>query len=370
MRRFPKRLLSLCLFLCLCLSLLALAPAESEAAGGWPISRALIQTNYTPVAMMELSSVNVTTSTDGCRVSSADWYTLNGTQVNGQFGTEDVYLQVTLDAVDGYSFTSDASAYINNTATTIVSNTGSSITVRSHNYTPDAWAPSVIKSPGPEEVLEGGYATFTASGLYVESYEWCVELPDGSDWYNLKNAADIFPTLQVSGNDTEKLVLNNIPASMSGWRVFCKLWSVGHLSSVRTGTAAITVIPSSAPAADVTPEPSAEPTPEPTPTPTPEPTPTPTPAPTPVPTPEPTPEPTPVPTAEPTPTPAPTSPSISVWLLRAVVAAILLGILVGVVLLLIHALRVRARNRNGDWDDDDEYEDEYDDEYDDEYKDE
>ena len=324
MRTSVKRFLSLCLFLCLCLSLLAFAPAESEAAGGWPISRVLIQTSYTPIAMMELSSVSVTTSTEGCSIASATWYTSNGSPVNGQFGTDDVYLEVTLNASSGYSFDSEASAYINNTA-----NTGNSITVRSHTYTPDAWAPSVTKSPGPEEVLEGGYATFVAGGLYVAEYEWCVELPDGSDWYTLKNAADIFPSLQVSGNDTEKLVLNNIPASMSGWKVFCKLWSVGHLSSVRTGTAPLTVISSKTPAAAVTAAPEAEPTPEPTPEP---------------------------------------SSSLNVWLLRGVVGLILLAILVGIVILIIHALRVRARNLRGDWDDDEDY-DEYDDEEADEYDD-
>ena len=329
MRTSVKRFLSLCLFLCLCLSLLAFAPAESEAAGGWPISRVLIQTSYTPIAMMELSSVSVTTSTEGCSIASATWYTSNGSPVNGQFGTDDVYLEVTLNASSGYSFDSEASAYINNTAATVTGNTGNSITVRSHTYTPDAWAPSVTKSPGPEEVLEGGYATFVAGGLYVAEYEWCVELPDGSDWYTLKNAADIFPSLQVSGNDTEKLVLNNIPASMSGWKVFCKLWSVGHLSSVRTGTAPLTVISSKTPAAAVTAAPEAEPTPEPTPEP---------------------------------------SSSLNVWLLRGVVGLILLAILVGIVILIIHALRVRARNLRGDWDDDEDY-DEYDDEEADEYDD-
>ena len=61
---------------------------------------------------------------------------------------------------------------------------GHRLTVRSHDYTPDAWAPSVVKSPGPESVKEGASATFTATGLYVAAYEWCLERPDGSDMHS------------------------------------------------------------------------------------------------------------------------------------------------------------------------------------------
>ena len=364
MPRFSKRLLSLTMLLCFCLSLLAFAPAESDAAGGWPVTRALIQTNYTPVALMEISSVTVSTSTEGCSVASSGWYTSGGTQVTDQFGTDVVHLELTLNARDGYSFAPNADAYINNTAATVVSNNGSSLTVRSHDYTPDAWAPSVVKSPGPESVKEGASATFTATGLYVAAYEWCLERPDGSDWFSMKNTAELFPSLQYSGEDTEKLVLNNIPASMNGWKVFCKFWSVGKISSVRTAAAPVTVT-AVAPAATAAPVPSAAVTAEPTVAPSPEPTPTPvpTPEPTPVPTPVPTPEPTPVPTPESTPEPAPAesgSSSLSIWLLRGVLGAILLGILIGVIVLIIHSIRVRLHGPRR-YDDEDEYEEDEDD---------
>ena len=364
MRTRVHRLLSLCLLLCLSLSLLAFAPAQAAAADGWPINRVMIQTDYTPIALMDLDNVAVTTTTDGCSVESATWYEANGSPVEDRFGTEPVYLEVTLGTSGGYSFAGEVGAYINNTAASVVSNSGSSITVRSHEYTPDAWAPNVTKHPAPADVNEGGSATFTVEGNYVAAYEWCLQRPDGNDWFNLKNIAEVFPTLQFSGNETDTLVLNNIPADMDGWRAICMLWSVGQINRVWSAGAPITVRSSgqaaAAPAGTtaVTPEP----TPVPTPEPTPEPTPAPTPQPTPVPTPEPTPEPTPAPTLEPM--PARSGAPLSIWLLRGVLALVMLGILVGIAFLVVYTIRARYRARDR-YDDDDDYED-YEDEPEDE----
>ena len=375
MRTSVKRLLSLCLLLCLSLSFLVFAPIQGEAAGGWPVSAVRIQTTYTPVALMEVSFIEVGTTTDGCRVQSSAWYAANGTPIDDQFGTDPVYLEVTLEASGNYSFNSDAAVFINNSAASVVSCTGSTLVARSHEYTPDAWAPSVVKNPAPEEVIAGGTATFSTSGLYVAAYEWCLERPDGSDWYNLKNIAELFPTLQFSGNETDTLVLSNIPAEMDGWKAFCMLWSVGKISRIRTAGAPLVVLRGQAAAAPVstpapetaaTPEPvpTATPAPKPTPIPTPKPTPAPTPVPTPVPTPAPTSMPVPLPTQEPAPAP---SSSLNIWLLRAALVVILLAILCGIVWLVIYSIRLRYRRNDRD---DDEYEDDEDEEYDEEESDE
>ena len=230
MRITVKRLISL--FMLLCLSFLVFAPIQGEAASGWPVNAVRIQTNYTPIALMDLDLIIVGTTTDGCRVASSAWYTTNGTPVEGKFGTDPVYLEVTLEATGNYSFGNSVEARINGSAATVVSNAAASLTVRSHEYVPDAWAPNVLKSPVSVEVNAGGSATFTVSGEYVADYEWCLQRPDGNDWYNLKNIAELFPTLQFSGNETEELVLSNIPAEMDGWRAICMLWSVGHISRV------------------------------------------------------------------------------------------------------------------------------------------
>lgn len=371
MRTPFKRLLTLCLLLCLSLSFLAFSPAQGVAAGGWPVTRVSIRTNYTPIALMDLETLTVETTTDGCSVTSATWYTTDGKPVSERFGTDPVYLEVTVSASGNYTFSGDSVAYINNTATTPVSHTETTLTVRSHEYTPDAWAPSVVKSPDPVEVQAGGSATFTASGLYVAAYEWCLQRPDGGDWFNLKNIAEVFPTLEYSGNETETLELRNIPAEMDGWKAICMLWSVGRINRVWTVGAPVTVrraAQAAVPAAETspTPEPTSEPTPEPTPVPTPEPTPVPTPEPTPVPTPEPTPaagiDPVPA-SSRPTLRPVqeeehvsdePAGSSLNIWLLRGAVGLILLAILVGIACLVIHSIRVRYHRRD-DYDDEDDY---------------
>ena len=362
-----KRLLTLCLLLCLSLSFLAFSPAQGVAAGGWPVTRVSIRTNYTPIALMDLETLTVETTTDGCSVTSATWYTTDGKPVSERFGTDPVYLEVTVSASGNYTFSGDSVAYINNTATTPVSHTETTLTVRSHEYTPDAWAPSVTKSPDPVEVQTGGSATFTASGLYVAAYEWCLQRPDGGDWFNLKNIAEVFPTLEYSGNETETLELRNIPAEMDGWKAICMLWSVGRINRIWTVGAPVTVrraAQAAVPAAETSPTP--EPTSEPTPVPTPEPTLVPTPEPTPVPTPEPTPaagiDPVPA-SSRPTLRPVqeeehvsdePAGSSLNIWLLRGAVGLILLAILVGIACLVIHSIRVRYRRRD-DYDDEDDY---------------
>ena len=138
MRTTHKRLLSLFLLLCLSLTLLTFAPARSEAADGWPIPVVRVQTNYTPIALMDLDTLTVEATTDNCRVTKTAWYTAGGAPLSDRFDTDPVYLEVELSTSGGYSFDGDAAVYINNTAATVVSNTGTSLTARSHEYTPDA----------------------------------------------------------------------------------------------------------------------------------------------------------------------------------------------------------------------------------------
>ena len=347
MRASVKRGLLLALLLCLCLTLFA-APREAEATGGWPINRALIQTRYTPVALMELDLMTVGTTTEGAYVASSAWIDSSGNQVVGSFGTATVYLQLTLNAQDGYLFAPNADAYINNTAATVVENGGTYLTVRSHDYKPEIWAPNVIKSPGAETVDEGGWAAFVCTGQYVGSYEWCLESPDGRASYTMAEAVSVLPTLQYSGEDSNQVILSNIPAELDGWRIFCREWSLGKLSYSKTDSALITVI-GAKPTPVPTPSPTPMPTPSPTPVPTPSPTPSPTPVPTPSPTPAPTPSPTPVPTPEPTPSPepmfAPGALGTPFSPVQLIFFALLGLMLIGILAILVLSARERRRRR-------------------------
>ena len=280
-----KRLATICLALCLCFSMFCFAPVH--AAADTQITKILVQTSWTPIALMELANVNVTTTTQGAYISSAAWYDNAHNAISGRFGAETCHLEVRLSASDGYYFSEGVVAYINNTeAVRVTWESASSVLIVSHDYTPDIWAPDPIKSPGPETVNEGDWASFVVSGLYTADYQWALESPDGRNWYTLSEAETLglFPGLTSKGDGTDRLLLYDIPAELDGWKIFCIHWSLNHISKKESGRALITVISNK-------PAPTPEPTPVPTPAPTPEPTPVPTP--TPAPTPEPTPEPTP-----------------------------------------------------------------------------
>ena len=55
----------------------------------------------------------------------------------------------------GYSFDGDAAVYINNTAATVVSNTGTSLTARSHEYTPDAYQEQIVSQAVKDDLILG-----------------------------------------------------------------------------------------------------------------------------------------------------------------------------------------------------------------------
>lgn len=290
MRTKSMRPLSVLLSLCLAFSLLCFAPVRAEAAENGVIERVLCSLNYTPVALMDLSYVNVSSSSTNCSITSAFWTDSAGSQISGAFSTGTYTLNVNYAANAGMVFAANPTGYINNKAdgvTVSVSTDGLSATLRK-TYTAEIWAPTAIKQPTGEKVEVGGWCSFVASSTYTESREWFFESPDGGQSIPAADAASKWPTVTVSGQDTERLIVHGIPAELDGWKVFCRHWSVAHQSFTDSGRAAISVtnLPTPAPTAVITPVPLETPSPEPTaelpPVLTPEPLPTaaPTPGPT------------------------------------------------------------------------------------------
>ena len=303
MKRNTRRALCFSLALCLCLALFAMMPPGASAETG--IKKVLIQTGNggtPPVVWLELQYFPTKTSTEGCYISSAQWYYADHTPVTGRFKDDtEVYLVVYVDASPGYVFNDDARCYINGSEATYTKISPTSRRVESHKYKPEVWAAAVYKNPTGETIDPGGWASFVVSGGYVQDYQWCIRTPDKRHWYTLdeaKSEATVVEGAHVpkdflqvtwTGEDTDRLILSNIPADMDGYYVFCRLSSYNQISWTPSGDAKITVN-------QPTPKPTPEPTPEPTPSPTPEPTPSPTPkpSPSPSPTPEPTEEPKPL----------------------------------------------------------------------------
>lgn len=100
-------------------------------------------------------------------------------------------------------------------------------------------APVTTKDPTGETVTEGGRAIFIARADGATSYIWRIISPDGTQVYDYTAARTAFPTLSISGGDTETLTLSNIPYDMNGWKAVCLFKSEG--GETLSGAAAITV---------------------------------------------------------------------------------------------------------------------------------
>ena len=277
MNRRRTRRIPLLLSLCLVVSLLCLAPARAEAADVGAIDRVLCSLNYSPVAMMELQYVKVSTSSADCYITSAIWTDPTGAQVTGTFGTGNYTLTVTYSAAGDKVFSAGALGYINNKndgVSVSVSADGKTATLQK-TFSAEIWAPTAVKQPTSEKVSMGSWTSFAVSSTYAESHEWFFESADGKQTVPAANASAAWSGLSVTGMDSEHLVLHNVPAEMDGWKVYCRHWSVNHLNYTDTSRATISVIniPTPAPTPEFTPVPLEVPSPEPAAEATPVPTP-------------------------------------------------------------------------------------------------
>ncbi len=241
MRIRSKRALTLLLTLCVCLSLLSLAPVNAHAAT--EIKNATTTLEYgDPVVMMEVSQNASRASGTGYHLVSATWLDSAGKAETGTYKKGSYTLVIRLEADKGYVFAADAKGYINNSnagITTERSEDGSQLTL-SRTYNATVWAPIPVKHPGPETVKEGGWCSFVVSGMYVGSYEWILESPDGKT-VPASKLTDYFPNVTQEGDGTSKIKLFNIPYEMNGWKIYCTEWSVDKLNFTNTNSTTLTV---------------------------------------------------------------------------------------------------------------------------------
>ncbi len=85
-----------------------------------------------------------------------------------------------------------------------------------------AGGPTVVTQPEPQIVIEGGKCTFTASAKGDTGITWRLQSPDGSEDFPLTDAPKHFKGLKVSGKNSDKLTLSNIPGELDGWLVYCR----------------------------------------------------------------------------------------------------------------------------------------------------
>lgn len=99
--------------------------------------------------------------------------------------------------------------------------------------------PKITKDPTGEIVEVGGTAKFIARAENVKEFVWRIVSKDTTNTVPAKDASSYFSGLQVSGTDSDTLILSNIPASMNGWSVECRF--INDYGSSFTKGAVITI---------------------------------------------------------------------------------------------------------------------------------
>ena len=156
---------------------------------------------------------------------------------------KDMSLQNIPETLNGWTvycrFSNDyGSAVTESASITVTGGTGSTGSTAAGTTAPAA-APKVTKSPTGESVKAGEGATFVAKHENAIWAVWHFVSPDGSRDIPYTDAAKEFPKLQIINGDKGTMKLQNIPAELNGWKVYCAFRN--NVGTTNTAAAAITV---------------------------------------------------------------------------------------------------------------------------------
>lgn len=242
------------------------APEINPDPSDTTVSKVQITMAYAkPVVFGKVESCAVKTSTTGCSITKVEWYDPNGNIVAGDtFEKNGKYkLEVTVSALNGYTFSNSTAVYLNNSRAAC--SIGAEVLKMTATLESVYWAPVINVQPDTRKqvLTEGDSLKLTASASYYDKVTWKIISPDKKT-YTVEKAAEKHPGLTVIGADKPTLQLNNIPLSMSGWRLYCTFSN----DASHTDTQGIPLVVNKDP--NKKPEPTPTPTPETTPEPTPE----------------------------------------------------------------------------------------------------
>ena len=122
---------------------------------------------------------------------------------------------------------------------------------------PAGTAPKITKHPTGETVEVGGAAKFIARADNASKFTWRIVSKDTTCTYKATEAEYYFPGLEVSGENTDTLILSSIPTSMDSWSVECMFqndygnsFTNGAIITVIKDEPVATPTPTKAPAAN------------------------------------------------------------------------------------------------------------------------
>ena len=99
--------------------------------------------------------------------------------------------------------------------------------------------PRITKSPTGETVPVGGKCQFVTRYENANWAEWHFVSPDNSRDIDYTVAEKEFPTMKIVNGYAKDMTLENIPAALNGWKVYCRF--TNNYGSVNTDKASITV---------------------------------------------------------------------------------------------------------------------------------
>lgn len=214
-----KGLLSMALVLCLMMALFSLGAYAANA-------------NVSCTVNQDMGSVAVYKGTSNIQSCSYNGSIPSGLQLS--YIGADIYLAGTPTAAGTYnaeiSMQTEGGAVSFGLTVTV---TEASTPVQTAPPTQTNQPPVITKNPTGETVEVGGTAQFVARADGATSFVWRIVSADTTNTVTASEAPYYFG-VSVSGQDTERLTLSNIPKSMNGWAIECKFTNAAG-SSYTTG---------------------------------------------------------------------------------------------------------------------------------------
>lgn len=214
-----KGLLSMALVLCLMMALFSLGAYAANA-------------NVSCTVNQDMGSVAVYKGTSNIQSCSYNGSLPSGLQLS--YIGADIYLAGTPTTAGTFnaeiSMQTEAGAVSFGLTVTV---TEASTPVQTAPPTQTNQPPVITKNPTGETVDVGGTAQFVARADGATSFVWRIVSADTTNTVTANEASNYFG-VTVSGQDTERLTLSNIPKSMNGWAIECKFTNAAG-SSYTTG---------------------------------------------------------------------------------------------------------------------------------------
>jgi hypothetical protein len=132
-----------------------------SAAADSPIDKVLCTTSSIPVAQANSKDIYAATSTAGCYIESYIWRrTSDGYIIYQLFGTENVEVEITLRALDGWYFSDAVAVYLNNSpANFYIGEGGKTLTLTvGYSHPVEMAVPDglTVETPTPNKIIVSG----------------------------------------------------------------------------------------------------------------------------------------------------------------------------------------------------------------------